>query len=95
MAEDMGDEAQELASRLGKAKELIGELNRTSTLLDLSLRELTISSTLTQEVKMKSQPLSRREFIKLIGYAGGAVALTACGGAPATTAAPTAAANVC
>lgn len=43
LAEDLGPEAAELASRLGKAKELAGEVNRLSTLVNTDeLRDLTV-----------------------------------------------------
>lgn len=74
-AEDLGPAGAELASRLGKAKELSSELNRTSTLINTEeLRDLTVLSEEIQSLRMlplgvlfEQYPRMVRELAKELG----------------------------
>ncbi|MBE2253136.1 MAG: response regulator, partial [Myxococcus sp.] len=53
LAEDLGPEVQELAARLGRAKELAGDVNRLNTLIQTDeARELTVLSEEIQTLRM-------------------------------------------
>lgn len=75
LAEDLGPAGAELASRLGKAKELSSELNRTSTLVNTEeLRDLTVLSEEIQSLRMlplgvlfEQYPRMVRELSKELG----------------------------
>ncbi|MGV3624878.1 MAG: hybrid sensor histidine kinase/response regulator [Archangium sp.] len=74
-AEDLGPEAQELAARLGRAKELASDINRRSTLLNTDeLRDLTVMSEEITALRMvplsvlfESYPRMVRELARELG----------------------------
>ena len=75
LAEDLGPEAAELASRLGKAKELAGEINRLSTMVntdelrDLSVLSEEITALRMVPVSLVTEPYARmvRELARQLG----------------------------
>lgn len=75
LAEDLGPRAAELASRLGKAKELAGEINRLSSLVntdelrDLSALSEEITALRMVPVSLITEPYARmvRELAKSVG----------------------------
>ncbi|MEW5740318.1 MAG: response regulator [Myxococcota bacterium] len=67
LAEDMGPAAAELASRLGKAKELAGEINRLSTLANTDeLRDLSVLSEEITALRMVPVSLITEPYARMV-----------------------------
>lgn len=67
LAEDLGPAAAELASRLGKAKELASEINRVSSLVNTDeLRDLTVLSEEVTTLRMVPVSLVTEPFARMV-----------------------------
>ena len=67
LAEDLGPEAAELSSRLGKAKELASEINRLSTMVNTDeLRDLTVLSEEITALRMVPVALITEPYARMV-----------------------------